>query len=129
MAIKVTSIKPEFIDHRGYISRIINNTDIPIRSILFIQRNKGTITANHYHKTDSHYIYVLSGKVQYAEKDMRKKNAKRTSVILKPGDLVLSSPMVAHATKFLEDSTILAFATEDRDPQVYESDTVRIKIL
>ncbi len=129
VAIKVTKIKPEFIDDRGYISRIINDSKLPIKSILFIQRKAGTVTANHYHKTDSHYIYCLTGKIRYFEKDMRKKKDKVTSVVLGPGDLVLSLPMIAHATEFLEDTTMLAFTTEDRDQKAYEKDTVRIKIV
>lgn len=129
MAIKVIKTNPEFIDDRGYISRVINDSKLPIKSILFITRKAGAITANHYHKTDAHYIYCLTGKIRYFEKDMRKKNARVTSVILEPGDLVLSLPMIAHATEFLEDTTFLAFASENRDQKAYEEDTVRIKIV
>ena len=124
--IKVTKILPEFKDKRGYISRIIDQDKYKIRSILYIQRKKGSVGANHYHKKDTHYIFVLEGKVRYGEKNMEKKNAKTAFVTLKPGDLVLSKPMVAHITEFLEDSVILAFTTENRNQKNYEKDTVRL---
>ena len=128
MAIHVTKINPEFIDERGFISRVVNNSPIKLNSILYIVRKKGSVSANHYHKSDAHYIFVLSGKVKYSEKDMRKEKSAVNTVILEPFDLVLSSPMIAHATEFLEDSVILAFTSENRDQDNYEKDTVRIKI-
>lgn len=128
MPINVIKIKPEFTDDRGYISRVVNNSTLPIKSILYISRKAGSVTANHYHKKDAHYIFCLSGKLRYYEKNMKKKNAETDSIILEPGDLVLSRPMIAHATEFLEDTVILAFTSEKRDQSDYEEDTIRIKI-
>lgn len=126
MAIKVLHIKPEFVDERGYISRIIDQDEFPIRAVLYIKRKKGSTGGNHFHKKDAHFIYLFSGKMKYIEKDMNKKNSKVESVLLKPGDLVLSRPMIAHAQEFLEDSVFFAYTTEKRNQQDYESDTVRI---
>jgi dTDP-4-dehydrorhamnose 3,5-epimerase-like enzyme len=126
MAIKVKHTKPEFIDERGFISRIIDQDAHAIRAVLYIQRKKGSRGADHFHKKDAHYIYVLSGKVKYGEIDTRKKNATTQYVTLLPGDVVLSSPMIAHTTEFLEDTVILAFTTENREHKDYEKDTVRV---
>lgn len=128
MAIKVTKTKPEFVDERGYISRIVNQDKYPIRAVLYITSKAGTVRANHYHKKDAHYVYCLSGKFRYSEKDMRKKNPKLESVILKPGDLILSAPMVAHRMEFLEDTIFLAITTEKRKQDYYEADTVRLNL-
>lgn len=84
MAIKVQHIKPEFIDERGYISRIIDQDEYKIRAVLYIKRKKGSKGADHFHKEDAHFIYVLEGKVKYSEKDISKKNSKIESVMLKP---------------------------------------------
>ena len=104
MAIKVTHVKPEFEDERGYISRLVNDEDGGFRAVLYITSKSGTQRANHYHKKDSHYVYCLSGKFRYSEKDMAKPNSKVESVILKPGDLVLMPAQQPHAltavTKF-----------------------------
>lgn len=125
MKLKIKKIKPEFRDDRGYISRIVEGGKYKIHSILYIERKKGSIGANHYHKKDAHYVYVLSGKVKRYEKDMTKKNPKVYTAVLVPGDLILTEPMIAHKDEFLEDTVILAFTTEDRNQKSYEKDTVR----
>lgn len=126
MSIKVKNIKPEFVDERGFISRIIDDENFSVRSILLIKRKKGSVGANHYHKKDKHYIYILKGKVKYLEKNVRDKKSEINSVILEEGDLVLSKPMMAHSTEFLEDTEILAFSISRRNQIDYESDTVRV---
>lgn len=128
MPIKVTHTKPEFVDERGYITRLMDQDEFPIRAVLYITGKKGTERGNHYHKTDAHYVYCLSGKFRYSEKNMSKKNSKKQSVVLKPGDVVLSRPEVAHSMEFLENTVFLAFTTEQRAQNKYEEDIVRIKI-
>jgi len=129
MAIKVIKTVPEFTDERGYISRLIDQDDYPIRAVLYITSKAGTIRANHYHKKDAHYVYCLSGKFRYSEKNISRPKSKIESVILKPGDLVLSKPMFVHAMEFLEDTVFLAFTTERRQQDQYEEDIVRLKLV
>ena len=129
MAIKVTKISPEFVDERGYISRVVDTDEYSLRAVLYITSKKGTVRANHYHKKDAHFVYCLSGKFRYSEKNMKKKNSKIESVILKPGDVVLSKPGIAHAMEFLEDTVFLAFTTEKRTQDLYEDDIKRVKIV
>lgn len=129
MAIKVTKIKPEFRDARGYISRLVDTDEYPLRAVLYITSKKGTVRGNHYHKKDAHFVYCLSGKFRYSEKNLASSHAKLESVVLKPGDLVLSKPGVAHSMEFLEDTVFLAFTTEPREQEKYEEGTVRIKIV
>lgn len=128
MSIKITHLKPEFVDERGYITRLVDDEKIKFRAVLYITSKKGTERGNHYHKSDYHYVYCVSGKFRYSEKDMHNPNSTRESVILNPGDLVLSKPMVAHSMEFLEDTVFLAITTEPREQKQYEGDTVRIKI-
>lgn len=127
MSIKVTRIKPEFTDKRGFISRLVDDETIHFRAVLLITSKAGTARANHYHKKDAHYVYCLSGKFRYSEKDMNNRSSKKESVILKPGDLVLSRKMIAHSMEFLEDTVFLAITTEPREQEKYERDTVRLK--
>lgn len=126
MAIKVTRMKPEFVDDRGFITRLIDQDQYPIRAILYITSKAGTERGNHFHKSDAHFVYCLSGKFIYSEKDMGSPKAKVESVTLNPGDIVLSKPMHAHSMKFLEDTIFLAFTTERREQDQYEGDTVRL---
>lgn len=128
MPIQVTHTKPEFEDERGYITRLVNDDSLQFRAVLYITSKKGTERGNHYHKSDFHYVYCLSGSFKYSEKDMSKPNVEVESVVLQPGDLVLSRAMTAHSMEFLEDTVFLAITTEHREQEKYEEDTVRIKI-
>lgn len=128
MAIKVTHVKPEFVDERGYISRLVNDEKIKFRAVLYITSKAGTQRGNHYHKIDYHYVYCLSGKFRYSEKDINKPDSPTESVILESGDLVLSKPMIVHSMEFIEDTVFLAITTESRKQNKYEGGTVRIKI-
>lgn len=129
MSIKVKLIKPEFVDKRGYISRLVDDNEFHFTTVLYITSKANTIRGNHYHKKDYHYLYCVSGKFKYTEKTLTKKRPKFEWVILKPGDLVLSRPMIAHAMEFLEDTIFLAITTEPREQDLYEGDTVRVKIV
>ena len=129
MAIHVKNIKPEFVDKRGFISRIVDQKKIKIRSVLYITGKAGSIRGNHYHRKDTHYVYCMQGKFKYSEKSLKNPKSKVESVILKPGDLVLTPPMKAHSMKFIKDSVFLAITTETRNRKSYERDLVRIVII
>ncbi len=120
-------LKPISQDSRGKIVNVLAGNKIT--SVLVIYSKKGSLRANHYHKKDTHYVYMVKGKMRYTVKDMLKKRARKQSIILKTGDLVFTPPMVAHAMKFLEDSIFLALTTQRRDQKHYENDTVRLKLV
>lgn len=119
-------VKPEFVDDRGGITRIVQS-EVPMRAVLFITSKAGSVRANHYHKKDSHYTYILSGKMAYSEKPVE--GGEITSVVLEAGDMVYTPPMMVHAMKFLEDSVFLACTTESREQSAYEADTIRVPIV
>lgn len=123
MAIKVIKIKESFIDKRGKITNILEK---PVTSIVIITSKKGAIRANHYHKRDSHWSYIIKGKMEYYEE---KKNGKIEKVIVKAGEMVYSAPEVPHAMKFLESSIFLAMTTQKRLKGKYDKDTIPYEII
>ncbi len=128
MAITVVrNIKPEFSDERGEITKILDDGCTIIKSVILITSRKGSVRANHYHKKDSHYVYMLSGSMEYSEKPVEGGN--KESAIVKAGDMVYSAPMMIHAMRFLEDSSFLTLATEWRKQEAYEEDLVRVKLI
>ena len=129
MKIKVTHIDPEFVDERGGIARVLDQNKYKIRTILRITSKAGTIRSNHYHKRDYHYLYIESGKCEYSERSAENENDPIETVTLQAGDIVLSHPNIIHAVKFLEDTVLYAFSTEQRDQDKYEDDTIRITIV
>jgi len=119
-------IKAEFTDVRGAITKILDN-GTAIKSILLITSGAGAVRANHYHKHDSHYSYILAGKMEYSEK-LVEGGAIQTAV-LEQGDMVFTPPQMIHAMRFLEDSVFLAMATKSRSQEDYEADTVRVELV
>ncbi len=122
------NIKPEFSDTRGEITKLLDDGKTAIKSVLLITSKKGSVRANHYHKQDSHYCYLVSGKMRYAEKPLKEDGMMET-VIVEAGDIVYTPPKVVHAMEFLEDSVFLTLSTESRHQDAYENDTVRIKLI
>ncbi len=123
------NIKPFFTDERGEMFTLFDNKKTPVTSVLLITCKKGAIRANHYHKKDSHYSYMLSGKMEYTEKPVRGKGARKKTVVVQAGDMVYTPPMAIHAMKFLEDSVFLALAAQPRNQKAYENDTVRVRLV
>ena len=58
----IVPLESPFVDPRGAIQPLV---DLPMESCVLIESKKGTVRANHYHKTDWHFCYVLSGGIDY----------------------------------------------------------------
>lgn len=121
-------IIPFFTDARGDMSYIIDG-DSNVNSILLITCNKDAVRANHYHKKNDHYSYLLKGSMEYTWYNIKSKNKRKNKIIVKAGDLVYTPPMVAHAMRFLEDSSFLALSAKPRGEGKYEEDLIRVKVV
>lgn len=124
----IKQIKPEFVDARGGITKLLDDGKTNIKSILLITSKDGSIRSNHYHKKDAHYIYMISGSMEYFEKPV-KGNVKTKKVVVNAGDMVYTPPMAIHTSKFTKDSVFMAFSIKSRNQKAYEKDTVRVPSL
>lgn len=89
----------------------------------------GSIRANHYHKTDWHYTYVISGEVEYCWRDVGAQTKPRTRVF-KQGTMFFTPPLLEHAMVFHVDTTIITFARNARsEHQTHENDLTRVDIV
>ncbi len=123
-------VVPVASDKRGRIVNVLEEKRFAsIANILVIDSKKGTVRANHYHKRDSHYMYVISGKIRYTARNMRSNRSKKQSVIVNSGEIIYTPPMVAHAVEFLEDSVFLALTARSRKQKAYENDVVRLRLV
>ncbi len=118
-------IKPAVSDTRGLITNIFEGG---IEHVAMITSKKGSIRANHYHKEDYQYIYLISGAFESHCVDTRD-TSKRNVLYVKPGDIVDTPPLIAHAQKFTEDSVFLALTTKQRESGKYESDTIAYPVI
>ena len=114
-----------FNDNRG---QILNITNSLFRSCAIIKSKKNSISANHYHKKDWHYCYILKGKVNYYSRKVGS-NSKPRKEIFNKGDLFFTPPMVEHALYFPIKTEFIALAKLTRKSKNYEKDTVRINLI
>ena len=114
-----------FIDDRGFIQPII---DLDFKSAVIITSKKGTIRANHYHKTDWHYCTVLEGLIRYYWREVGDTN-KPNEILIKKDQTFYTPPMVEHAMFFESDTTFLTLGGNSRKQVNYENDLVRVKLI
>ena len=61
----ILNLKTPFKDDRGIIQNLVSLNKSQIRSAVLIESKKGSLRANHYHKVDWHYCYIISGSIEY----------------------------------------------------------------
>ena len=111
-----------FDDERGSIQPLV---DMKMKSSVLITSNEGAVRANHYHKTDWHYCYVLYGEIIYYHRPHgSKENPKK--VIVKEGELFFTPPMIEHAMVFEKKTKFITWGRNSRVQEVYESDVYRV---
>jgi quercetin dioxygenase-like cupin family protein len=114
-----------FVDERGAIRPLLERE---MRSALLISSKAGTVRANHYHKTDWHYCYVVSGRIEYYHRPAGS-TAEPEKVLVAAGEMFFSPAMVEHAMVFPEDTVFLTLSRNPRDQAAYEDDLVRTKLV
>ena len=121
----VVKLEKPYVDVRGKIQPLL---DQMMRSAVMIESVAGSIRANHYHKTDWHYCYVLSGCIEYSHRVTGSNDAPEV-LLIKEGDMVFTPPMVDHGMKFPVDTTFLTLSRNPRDQATYEEDVVRVDFI
>ena len=121
----IVPLEKPFVDSRGAIQPLV---DEMMKSAVMIESKKGSLRANHYHKTDWHYCYVISGGIEYYHRPTGSDDEPEC-LLVKAGEMVFTPPMVEHGMKFPEDTTFLTLSRNPRDQESYEADVVRIDML
>jgi quercetin dioxygenase-like cupin family protein len=112
-----------FVDERGAIQNLLNT---PMQCASIITSKKGSVRSNHWHKTDWHYLYVMSGSMEYYERPVDMDyDITQKPLIVSAGQMVFTPPNVIHKTIFIEDTVLLSFSKRNRDHESHESDVVR----
>ena len=121
----LVNLEKPFVDARGSIQPLV---DQMMRSAVMIDSKKGSLRANHYHKTDWHYCYVISGTIEYFyRKTGELKDPKK--ILVNQGQMIFTPPMVDHAMKFPKDTLFLTLSRNPRDQKTYEEDVIRINMI
>lgn len=114
-----------FIDERGSIQNLVSQ---PVGNVALIRSPRGAIRSNHYHKNDWHYLYVLSGRLLYFERDMGAQHVPAPTWILK-GHMIWTRPEKEHAVLFLANSEVLSMSRQPQTHAEHEADVVRVSFL
>ena len=112
----------EHVDDRGAIKSLVN---FPMKNLSLILSRKGSVRSNHYHLTNWHYMYVLTGSFDYYYRAAGSDD-KPAVIRLGVGEMVFTPPMEEHATVFLEDTQLLVMSRNPRDQESYEADVKRV---
>jgi uncharacterized RmlC-like cupin family protein len=116
-----------FQNEAGDIINVLFNKGLTIGSVAIIESIADAIRSNHYHKTDWHFMYVVSGQMDYYWRKVG--NQKIHHLVFNKGDLMFTPPMVEHATFFLVPTVLLTIARNSRKHDDHESDLVRNKLI
>lgn len=114
-----------FTDARGAIQPLVEGG---FASAQLISSTPGSIRANHYHKEDWHYCYMVSGAMRYWYRKVGDAAAP-ACVEVRAGQMIFTPPMEEHAMEFTEQSVFINFANRQRDQASYEKDLVRVELI
>src|SRR5215510_11554431 len=92
----IVPLEKPFADERGEIQPLV---DLMMESCVLIHSRKGSVRANHYHQTDWHFCYVLSGSIEYLHRPQGSR-ARPKGVFVKEGELFFTPPLVDHQMIF-----------------------------
>jgi len=121
----VIKLEKPFVDVRGSIKPLV---DIMMQSAVMIESKAGSLRANHYHKTDWHYCYIISGKIEYLHRPTGS-NQNPETILVNEGEMVFTPPMIDHGMKFPVDTVFLTLSRNPRDQESYEADVVRVDMV
>jgi dTDP-4-dehydrorhamnose 3,5-epimerase-like enzyme len=114
-----------FVNENGVIQNILLER---FTSLAIIKSVPGAIRANHYHKTDWHYAYVLTGSIWYYWRPVGS-GVKPQRATFTAGQMFFTPPNVEHAMFFPEATDFITMAKNIRDTEHHESDVVRVKLI
>lgn len=112
----------KFVDTRGTIENLLV---IPTAHASLIDSVKGAVRANHWHRTDWHFTYVLTGAVQYFHRAVGGDSFRTAKYVA--GQMFFTPPNREHAMLFLERTLAITFARNVRTHAAHEDDVVRVE--
>jgi len=119
------STLPSFNNGSGVIWNIFQGQ---AASVSYLQSFAGSVRANHYHLTDWHYSFVVSGRLDYYHRPAGSSEPLQLRHF-GPGDLFFSPPMVEHAMGFNDFTELITVSRRLRDHDSHEEDVRRVPLV
>ena len=124
----ILPLKKPYSDDRGIIQTLVSLNESQMRSAVLIESKKGSLRANHYHKVDWHYCYIISGSIEYYYRPTNS-DKEPIRILINAGQVFYTPPMVEHAMVFPEDTIFLTLGGGTRLHEDYENDLVRVNLV
>ena len=87
----------------------------------------GSVRANHWHREDRHWLYIVTGGVDYYERPIGATELPEPQ-LFEAGDMIYTPPMVEHALKFTRDTILVSMSDRSRTHEEHEADVVRLAV-
>jgi quercetin dioxygenase-like cupin family protein len=121
--VTVKKLTAAFTDHRGSILDIFEG---PIHHTGIITFTKGAVRANHYHKKQTQYTYILTGTIELCVRDSRTPDAPVERFMMEAGDFANIPTEVIHQYIAHTDASMICLTDVIRVGNNYEEDTFRV---
>lgn len=122
MGIPLERVGERFENDAGWIQNLADGVTGTV-SVIFSKA--GSSRSHHYHREDSHDLWVLSGRMEYVERPVGSAEPPGKRVIY-PGEMVRTPPMIEHSTYFPVDTILISMSAKSRDHEHHEQDLVRL---
>jgi oxalate decarboxylase/phosphoglucose isomerase-like protein (cupin superfamily) len=86
----------------------------------------GSVRANHYHKEDEHWLYVVDGEVEYYERAIGETELPPVQRFYER-EMFYTPPMREHAMRFPEGAVLVSMSSRSRTHEEHEADVVRLE--
>lgn len=111
-----------FIDGRGKIQNLLHGFK---GDVVLIHSVAGSVRAQHYHKSDEHHVFLLSGSMIYLHRP-KGEAAAPYGIVVGEGQMIYTPKNTEHAMLFLEPTIFLALTKTSRKPEDYDKEIVKL---
>jgi hypothetical protein len=123
--IKSSKLGERFDNAAGYIQ---NLAEEPVGGVSVIFSKAGSSRSHHWHKTDSHDLFVVSGEMIYLERPVGSTEQPERRIV-RAGESVWTGPDLEHSTYFPVDTVLVSTSKRARTHELHEQDVVRCEPL
>jgi mannose-6-phosphate isomerase-like protein (cupin superfamily) len=93
---------------------VLTDGALSIRHLSCAELKRGQARGNHFHQLRHEQFYLANGELEMRVEEISTRSIEK--ILLKPGDLVLIHPRLAHTFLPLNDGFAIEFAPEPFDP-------------
>lgn len=86
---------------------------------------KGSRRSSHWHRSDHHWLYVVSGEMRYFERPVGETRAP-VEYTVGPGQRIFTGPNMEHWTVYPEETVLVSVSKLHREHATHEADVVRV---